>query len=73
MQDPEDAIDEGVMILPGMPLAAVMGRMGQERIDPPPETGIEFIAARMVGLLSETSHLHNTRKTITQTEPRGFF
>ena len=38
VQDPEDAVDEGVMILPGMPAAAVMGRMGQERIDPPPET-----------------------------------
>jgi hypothetical protein len=45
VQDPEDAIDEGVVIVPGMPPAAVMGGMGQEVFDPPPETRIELIAA----------------------------
>jgi hypothetical protein len=45
VQDPEDAIDEGVVIAPGMPAAAVMGGMGQEAFDPSPKTGIEFIAA----------------------------
>ena len=70
VQDPKDAIDQGVVVLPRMPPTTVMGRMGQHGSDPLPEAGVEFIAASHGGPpFSETSHLYDTRKTNTQTEP----